>query len=243
MSLLLMHGADVHARDPRMDWTAIHHAAANGSSTLIELLHSAGAKIDDVEHRLGYTPLLLAASHGRREAVGALLSRGANAAHGNRLGRSALSIAAAIDDWWVVNLLLQSGADARQVCGEDRSAFEYAVARNSRLSALSLANSMGCAVDESLLGRSPLDYTTQRFFRRNPVQSGGATTAATAAGGGGQGKYTHDRDAEMRKLANLLGCKLSGNKTTDAYLVECEMSAFVGFDRFEGPVGWEDEDA
>ncbi|KAL3444866.1 ankyrin repeat-containing domain protein [Aspergillus insuetus] len=137
VKVLLRYGADIHARHPWSGWSALHFAAAKGHDDVAEALLEAGAHVNYAEPVLGHTPLLLAVGHSRDETVGVLIQRGARINHVNKLGRSALSIAAAVDDPDVVSTLLDYGADVRQsgVCGH--------------------ALSMG-----------PLDYTTRRFYNR-----------------------------------------------------------------------------
>ncbi|KAL2814043.1 ankyrin repeat-containing domain protein [Aspergillus granulosus] len=229
--LLLQHKADVHARDPINGWTAVHYAAAKGHTLVVEMLLEAGANVGNVEQRLGHTPLLLAAGHGQLETVQVLLDRGAHINHRNKLGRSALSIAAAIGYWEIVNVLIEGGADIRQVCCKGRTALSYAIGRNNRLAAYSLANAASVHVFEAAYGRGRLDYTTRGFYRRQ-----------IDAGACGH----HDRDAGILELAGIIGYPLSGDAEADAHGIKCEFAAFVDFDLCNGPVSseeeWYDED-
>ena len=58
-------------------YVALHHAAANGSGAVLEVLLAAGANVEAVD-RVGNTPLNRAAIFGRADAVSLLLEAGAD---------------------------------------------------------------------------------------------------------------------------------------------------------------------
>ena len=77
--------------------SALHWAALScGTDVLRALLRLTHARLIDVEDASGYTPLTLAAEHGRLEAVECLLQRGANPLVRSKLGLLAVAIA----DWY-----------------------------------------------------------------------------------------------------------------------------------------------
>lgn len=71
---LLAHGAKVE----QPGWTALHYAAASGSTAIAALLLQRHAQID-AESPSGMTPLMLAAREGQEKAVMFLLEAGADA--------------------------------------------------------------------------------------------------------------------------------------------------------------------
>jgi ankyrin repeat protein len=71
---LLAHGAKVE----QPGWTALHYAAASGSTAIAALLLQRHAQID-AESPSGMTPLMLAAREGQEKAVLFLLEAGADA--------------------------------------------------------------------------------------------------------------------------------------------------------------------
>lgn len=109
---------------------AVHWAAERGPVSTLRLLADAGANIKAPQTRDGSTPLLLAAQHGRLDAVRLLLARGAEPATANQNNTDALGEAVAGGHEDVVNLLLQAGCDVNRQddCVSD-SALQTAVAR------------------------------------------------------------------------------------------------------------------
>lgn len=73
-------------------WTALHNAAASGSSESIEYLVKAGGAIDVLSPN-ETTPLMMAAREGREAAVRTLLKLGANPALTNQAGYNAAGYA------------------------------------------------------------------------------------------------------------------------------------------------------
>lgn len=89
VSALLRKGAKQGADG---QWTALHNAAAAGSSAAIELLVRAGGNINVLSPN-DTTPLMMAAREGRETAVRALLKLGANPALTNQAGYNAAGYA------------------------------------------------------------------------------------------------------------------------------------------------------
>ena len=73
-------------------WTALHNAAASGSTQSLELLVNAGGKVDVLSPN-ETTPLMMAAREGREDAVRTLLKLGANPALTNQAGYNAAGYA------------------------------------------------------------------------------------------------------------------------------------------------------
>src|SRR5262245_31961594 len=73
--LLIQSGADVKAKTRLGDMTPLHLAATNGSAAMIETLVKAGADVN-LANGNGTTPLMLAASSGKTDAIAILLDHG-----------------------------------------------------------------------------------------------------------------------------------------------------------------------
>ncbi|KAH3824965.1 ankyrin-3-like [Dreissena polymorpha] len=88
MSLLLQHpDIDIHVRI-RGGEMAVHHAAKEGCTDVLDMLIKRGAKFDE-QDEIGDTPLLLAAKNGNYDIVHNLIRRGANVNHRNHEGHDA----------------------------------------------------------------------------------------------------------------------------------------------------------
>jgi uncharacterized protein len=74
------------------EWTALHNAAASGSSRSIELLVKAGGAVDVLSPN-DTTPLMMAARQGKEVAARLLLKLGANASLKNQSGFTAAAYA------------------------------------------------------------------------------------------------------------------------------------------------------
>jgi ankyrin repeat protein len=104
VQLLLDHGASIALRN-KWGGTALHDAALGGSAEVIDLFLDRGAEIDVRNLDMGATPLMLAASVGRREAVLALLKRGANSQLRDASGHTALDRARETGTSEIIRLL------------------------------------------------------------------------------------------------------------------------------------------
>lgn len=93
---LIAAGADVNAK-AQQGWTALAKAAYNGETghgyvEVIEVLHRAGASLDD-RIFFGITPLMLAAGGGDASVVEWLINNGADVLAANEGGRTARMMA------------------------------------------------------------------------------------------------------------------------------------------------------
>jgi serine/threonine-protein phosphatase 6 regulatory ankyrin repeat subunit B len=102
--LLLDHGANIKVRN-RFGGTALHDAALGGSAAVIDLLLDHGAEIDARNPETGATPLIVATSMSRLEAVAALLKRGANPQLRDNSGHTAFDRARETENAEIVRLL------------------------------------------------------------------------------------------------------------------------------------------
>jgi ankyrin repeat protein len=74
VELLLMHGADIQARD-LAGAGPLHWAAKEGYTEIIEVLIAHGAELN-AKDKQGRTPLQYAVSEGKQEAAGLIQKRG-----------------------------------------------------------------------------------------------------------------------------------------------------------------------
>jgi ankyrin repeat protein len=84
-------GANTRAVDDKQ-YTALHWAAKEGRVDDIESLAAAGCPLDE-QNKIGATPLILAASSGWDDCIGALLRVGASASVTTSKGKTALMVA------------------------------------------------------------------------------------------------------------------------------------------------------
>lgn len=107
---LLQHGADVNAAQPD-GMTALHWAASHDDASLVDMLVSAGARLESTTRNGAYTPLHVASRAGAARAVVALLDAGADPhARTASGGATPLHFAAANGRPAVVSALLAKGA-------------------------------------------------------------------------------------------------------------------------------------
>ncbi|KAF4762581.1 hypothetical protein HAV15_005873 [Penicillium sp. str.  len=93
--------------------TPLDYAITTSSSTIVNILVSAGARINDTD-RLGYTPLMNACHLGRDEVVHCLVDRGADIRATNSFNLSVLECIVIVNDKKeIVGVLLRFGADGQ----------------------------------------------------------------------------------------------------------------------------------
>jgi len=91
---LTNHGVPVNATDGEQKWTALHFAARDKRSYIVELLLISGADVDAVDC-FGNTPLARSLDKlpFDRQTIDLLIKGGANPSHKNRNGKSPLDVA------------------------------------------------------------------------------------------------------------------------------------------------------
>src|SRR5215469_4673624 len=128
-------GVDVDIPDDRKvprNRTALMHAAASGHLKVVELLLSAGAKLEAKDKGVGYdwpggnTPLILAIKGKHLHASNRLLDAGANP-KAKSIDTTALRAAVEIGEFELIKRLIGLGADPGQVSSDRISAMLAAI--------------------------------------------------------------------------------------------------------------------
>lgn len=126
---LLDAGTPLSSAMPVTGAQALHHAAANGHVSLVELLLARGASVnaEDVD---GATPLVYAAYSGRVEVIKRLLAAGARVDHVPTRQVHALNAAMMSGSAATVTVLRDAGADPKQADSFGKTAVQYAAQIN-----------------------------------------------------------------------------------------------------------------
>lgn len=114
-----------------LDYSSLHHAAADGDVARLQLLLERGegrCLLDRFDSDLSWTPLHSAANEGHCEAAQLLIDAGAdpNLVYEDRIGDTAIYLAARNGHVEMVKLLLASGADPALQLGLNSSALDVA---------------------------------------------------------------------------------------------------------------------
>ena len=100
---------DAGARVNQPGWTPLHYAAFGGSGPIVKLLLERGAEINALAPN-SYTPVMVAARNGNRDAARELIAAKADLDHRGTRGESALKISVTSDHKEVADLLRKAGA-------------------------------------------------------------------------------------------------------------------------------------
>ena len=113
VELLLEQGLNVEARDDA-DETPLHKAAMDNTPDIVDLLLDHEADITAKTRKRGSTPLLMASAWSEDPAVvQLLLDRGADISERDNSRETVLHRAAEWNDWLVIKLLVEQGANTR----------------------------------------------------------------------------------------------------------------------------------
>lgn len=113
VKILLKHKADVNHKD--MDGnTALHYAAADGLTSIVHFLITAGASVEAINNEQ-QTPLIMAVENTHLNAIKLLLQNNANVVHKDKTGKTALFHAALDGQIDITYSLLASGASTDDV--------------------------------------------------------------------------------------------------------------------------------
>ena len=148
----LLQKQDAHGR------LCIHLAAFHGDQALSSILEHNSCV--DVADSMGRTPLMLAASQGRLDAVDSLVAARADIDAIDAHGRTALQLAAAGGHLAVVDLLLTLGADEAHKDNDGAVALHYAVTHGDVSLVRALATSATVRAADRL-GQEPLIIAAQ----------------------------------------------------------------------------------
>uniref|UniRef100_H3AH15 Ankyrin repeat and SOCS box containing 3 n=1 Tax=Latimeria chalumnae TaxID=7897 RepID=H3AH15_LATCH len=118
VKLLLRHGANVNGSHSWCGWNALHQAAFQGHTEIIEVLLEKGTN-KECENEFGMTPLFTAAQYGKADSLRILIGNGANVNAQAKDKASPLFIAAQEGHAECVKLLLSNEADPNLYCNEE----------------------------------------------------------------------------------------------------------------------------
>ncbi len=107
---------------------ALHHWVERGDIVAINTLLDRNPEIGiDATYEHGWTPLIVAAFHGRLDLVQYLLERGAEVNVQASFGWTALMFAADHGHYEIVKTLLEAGANATLLVEGDDNAYDFAI--------------------------------------------------------------------------------------------------------------------
>ncbi len=130
--VLLEFGANTETAEHESLYTALIKAAAYNRIDAIEVLLTAGAKLQ-AKDKDGFTPLHVAAVNGQVEAIGLLLEAGADVSGRSHLGYTPLYMAAINEQIFSAITLLEYGAEVNVQYDNGWTLLHESVARDSLL--------------------------------------------------------------------------------------------------------------
>ncbi|XP_017120896.1 DNA-binding protein RFXANK [Drosophila elegans] len=133
-------------------FTALHWAASYGQLVSVQLLVAAGANVNTMADMDLISPLLLAAAGGHNEIVRFLLEHGANSAHMDIVGNTALMYAAAGNHPHTCNELLARDLDLSATNEDGDTAYSLAVEHGAHLAQALLEQYMTAIITAGAFG-------------------------------------------------------------------------------------------
>lgn len=132
---LLAHGADVNAKEPRREQTALMGAVAKNRPDVARVLIEHGADVH-ARSKDGFTPLMFAAEQGDLASSEVLLAAGVNVNDAAPDGTRSLLLASASGQEQLVVFLLEQGADPNAADRDGYTALHHAAPRRNMLGAV-----------------------------------------------------------------------------------------------------------
>lgn len=132
--------------------TALHLAAANGHTELVQYFLERAFNVDERATDTNETPLMQAVRNDHWDTVNLLLDRGASLTAENVYGQSALSYAVMDDRVELIELLVSQGADVNK----DKELIFIAIARGYTDSVEALVEAGYNLTERNALGNTPL---------------------------------------------------------------------------------------
>lgn len=111
VKFLLENAANISLKTSEGGYTALHLAACNLNTDIVEMLLARKDVVVDQEDNIGFTPLLLATVYNRLPNMEMIIKAGADLTHAEQDGDTALHFAADKNNVEAANLLLEKGID------------------------------------------------------------------------------------------------------------------------------------
>ena len=222
--LLLEAGADLHAKDERYGYTALHQAARSGTAAVVRALLQAGADVDawatgfSVDWGWGWTPLHLAArSNPDPGVVTALAEAGADLQASSDesyyRGNTPLHYAGENPNPAIAAALLESGADVNALSRNGRTPLHEAAAWSSNPESIDLLVEAGADVNaRDAAGYTPL-HSAALYNPRPEI-----ATALLAAGA----------DVNARHPDGYVPSGLPGDDRSPLYMAVYRGDVYIG---------------
>ena len=203
---LVAEGADVNT--PQGDGTtALHWAAENGDTAILEILLYGGANTEAVTRNGEFTALHLASARGMSSTVGMLLEVGADVNRGSATGVTALHFAGSSGSAEAVQVLLRHGADVdsrEAVWGQTPLIFAAAGGRLEAVTALADAGAELALATNVLDVPQMIAEDAEFRERRNAIRAIEWGLDLADEGYAGTGGRTDNIQLEEEELKNPL---------------------------------------
>ena len=171
----LIAGRDVNQRDKQSETTALEHAVKNGNREMLQLLISAGVKVNE-KNSAGETVLMMFDDDATSDLIWDLINAGADVNLKDDNGDTALMRAASVDNLDAVKTLLEAGAKLNDRNKPGNTALMQAASEGhvNIVRALVIAGADINVVDEE--GMNAMGMVGKRSFRcREVFESKGAS--------------------------------------------------------------------
>jgi hypothetical protein len=149
--------------------TSLHYAAQFGHVSTIEMLLEAAKDADELlnaKDKSDWTPLMVAAAYGQRDATAALLEKGANVSSVSVEGRTALHWACAKGKEGILILLASAGIDVNAVDSSGWTALHCAMTHGHIKTASQLVAAHGADMEvEDRIGNTAESYTSPESWQ------------------------------------------------------------------------------
>jgi ankyrin repeat protein len=208
---LLWLGANVHARERRVGWTALFLSSQEGHHSIVRILVSFGANVNTPMNS-GATPVYVASQNGHESTVRALASLGADVNTPDGDGATPVLVASQDGHWATVRALASLGADVNTPTRDGVTPAFIASQKGHEATVRALASAGGNLNTPTNDGATPV-YVASHFGHESTVRALASLGANvnTPANDGCTPVYVaaqNGRDSMVRALA-LFGANVN----------------------------------